>query len=89
MGVQVTDVIKMFISEGLHGDIRSNSPVVKKIKDYEDEIAFLKGKLYVLENLLHDLLSRVDHLEERIDELESPDFLLRGRRYSGGRINKS
>ncbi len=82
MGVQVTDVIKMFISEGLHGDIRSNSPVVKKIKDYEDEIAFLKGKLYVLENLLHDLLSRVD-------ELESPDFLLRGRRYSSGRINKS
>jgi len=88
MGVQVTDVIKMFIREGLHGDIRNRSPVVEAMRNYESEITFLKGKVYLLEQYVRELLDRLERIEERIDELESPDILLRGRRY-GGRINKS
>ncbi len=89
MGVQVTDVIKMFIREGLHGSLKENSPVVKAIRDYEGEITFLKGKVYLLEQYVKEIMDRIEKLEERIDELESPDILLRGRRFSSGRINKS
>lgn len=88
MGIQITDLIKMFIKKGLHGDLTPVNVPVGKLKDYEDEITYLKGKLFILETLLNELLAKNEELERRIRELESPDIILRSRRFGSGRINK-
>ncbi len=85
MGIQITDLVKMFIKQGLHGDLKSDGLAIQsKMKDYENEITYLKGKLFVMESMLNELLSKNEELERRIRELESPEIILRSRR-SGGR----
>jgi len=89
MGIQITDLIKMFIKQGLHGDLRASEGLVnERIKNYDEEITYLKGKVYVLESLLNDLLTKSDEIERRLNELESPEIMLRSKRYGSGRINK-
>ncbi len=89
MGIQITDLIKMFIKEGLHGDLRPvETPLNSRMKGYEEEITYLKGKIFVLESILQEVLSKSEELEKRIRELESPEIVLRSRRLGGGRLNK-
>jgi len=89
MGIQVTDLIKMFIKQGLYGDLNvSNSLIGKKIENYSEDITYLKGKIFVLESLISDLLSKSEEFERRLNELESPEIMLRSRRFGSGRVNK-
>lgn len=81
MGVQITDVIKMFIRDGLHREkIRENGGVPdaikRKLNDYESRMTFLEGKIHVTETLLTTLLKEVEDLKARVEELESPEVFL-------------
>jgi len=88
MGIQITDLIKMFIKQGLYGNINADAPALQKLKTYEDELTYVKGKLYLLESLLNETVSRLEDLEKRLEELESPDVLIKARRSNSGRLNK-
>ena len=88
MGIQITDLIKMFIKQGLHGSLKPVSLPAHKLHDYESELTYLKGKLFIMEQLMNELQVRNEELERRIRELESPDIILKSRRYGSGRINK-
>ncbi len=89
MGIQITDLIKMFIKQGLHGDLRASGGLInERIRNYDEDITYLKGKIFVLESLLNDLLSKSEEFEKRLNELESPEIMLRSKRYGSGRINK-
>ena len=88
MGIQITDLIKMFIKQGLHGSLKPVSLPAHKLQDYESELTYLKGKLFIMEQLMNELQVRNEELERRIRELESPDIILKSRRFGSGRINK-
>ena len=89
MGIQITDLVKMFIKQGLHGDLRVSGGLInERIRNYDGDITYLKGKTFVLESLLNELLSKSDELEKRLNELESPEIMLRSKRYGSGRVNK-
>jgi len=92
MGIQLTDLIKMFIKMGLNGNIVSpqgngqvTTPLISKL---ERDIAYLKGRIYVIDNVLRDLQLRIEEIERRLEEIESPDILLNMRKYGEGRLNK-
>ncbi len=92
MGIQLTDLIKMFIKFGLTGGLINNqgngplnTPLISKL---ERDIAYLKGRVYVIDNMLRELQSRLEEIERRLEEIESPDVLLNIKRYGEGRLNK-
>jgi len=88
MGIQITDLIKMFIKQGLHGSLKPVSLPTHKLQNYESELTYLKGKLFIMEQLMSELQLKNEELERRIRELESPDVILKTRRFGSGRINK-
>lgn len=80
MGIQVTDLIKIFIKQGLYGNIQVENPTLQKLNDYDGELTYVKGKIYMIEKLMNDLIDKLDSLERRLEELESPNLLARTRR---------
>lgn len=91
MGVQITDVIKMFIRDGLHREkIRENGGVPESIKkrldEYEARMTFLEGKIHVAETLLTTLLKEIEDLKARVEELESPEVFLNLPRRGGKKV---
>ena len=89
MGIQVTDLIKMFIRLGLNGDLitsKASSEVNSRASGRDVE--YLKGKFFIMENMVRVLQEKIDELERRIEELESPDIVLNPRKFGSGRVNK-
>ena len=89
MGIQVTDLIKMFIRMGLNGDlIASRSVVANESRLAGKDVEYLKGKVFIMENMLRSIQEKIEELERRIEELESPDIVFNTRKFGSGRINK-
>ncbi len=93
MGIQITDLIKMFIKAGLDGGtiVTSNAPNIPSnatLSKVEKEVSYLKGRVYIMDLVIKDLQSKIEELERRLEEIESPDVLFNIRRYSEGRLNK-
>ncbi|MEM3848869.1 MAG: hypothetical protein QXS42_03815, partial [Zestosphaera sp.] len=77
MGIQVTDLIKIFIKQGLYGNLQVENPTIQKLNSYDCELTYVKGKMYLLEKLMNDMMDKLDNLERRLEELESPNLLAR------------
>ncbi len=93
MGIQITDLIKMFIKAGLDGGsiLSNNSNTVANsanISKMEKELSYLKGRVYIMDLVIKDLQTKIEELERRIEEIESPDVLFNIRKYSESRLNK-
>ncbi|MCC6014629.1 MAG: hypothetical protein LM564_02875 [Desulfurococcaceae archaeon] len=74
MGIQITDLIKMYIRLGLQESLSSSSrPEVEKgIKELSSRLTYLEGKVALVDETLREVMRRIHEVEERLKELESP-----------------
>jgi len=76
LGIQITDLIKMYIVMGLRKEFNINSTDVNSSKDLlSSKIVYIEGRLTQISKLIENLIGKVSELEERIEELESPDII--------------
>ncbi|MCX8196015.1 MAG: hypothetical protein N3F67_02930 [Acidilobaceae archaeon] len=79
MGIQVTDLIKLYIKQGLErgyaeegGAANALSKKVDRVeRDTRVKITYLEGKLRELEETLFYVIERIEILEESIAEYKS------------------
>lgn len=73
MGIQVTDLIKMYIKLGLQdsllSDVRGSS---LDIKEVINRLIYIEGKIVLLDETLRETIRRLQEIEDRVKELESP-----------------
>ncbi|MCX8185191.1 MAG: hypothetical protein RMI56_04240 [Sulfolobales archaeon] len=74
MGIQITDLIKMYIRLGLHDSLISENKLYhgENFKDIVDRLVYIEGKLAVLDETLRETVRKLQEVEERVKELESP-----------------
>jgi uncharacterized coiled-coil protein SlyX len=74
MGIQITDLIKMYIRLGLQESLSSSgrSEVEKGIKELSSRLTYLEGKVALVDETLREVMRRIHEVEERLKELESP-----------------
>lgn len=76
LGIQVTDLIKVYIMMGLKKEMssisesRSNSG-----EELSSRIIYIEGKVMQISKLIENLISKISDLESRIEELETPDIV--------------
>ena len=89
MGIQITDLIKLFIKTGLDGGLYGQEGAYSRLSpELERDVTYLKGRVFVIDRILREVLNKIDELERRIEEIESPDLLLNVRKRGEGRLNK-
>lgn len=74
MGIQVTDLIKMYIRLGLQDSLtlRHGQPYSDDIKELANRLVYIEGKLALLDESLRETMKKLIEVEERVKELESP-----------------
>jgi len=73
MGIQVTDLIKMYIKLGLQDSLLSGARSSSSdIKELVNKLIYIEGKLTLLDETLRETIRRLQELEDRVKELESP-----------------
>ncbi|MDT7860673.1 MAG: hypothetical protein RRA45_00410 [Saccharolobus sp.] len=72
LGIQMTDLVKLFIKKGLEGDFDENKEKEEKqnTTTYEESIAFLEAKVAQLDALLIEVLKKLQMLEEEREDSE-------------------
>ncbi len=68
MGVQITDLVKFFIKQGLEGKLVNEED--KRIEQYEENVAFLEAKVAQLDAMVSELIKKLKTLEEDEEEEE-------------------
>ncbi len=97
LGIQVTDLIKIYINAGLNGghimgrprsseDIAEVKKVVAELSQALDErFSILESRIYNLRKLLSSINRRVSELEEAVDEIRpavvEPEILHAARKH--------
>ncbi len=74
MGIQITDLIKMYIRLGLQDSLSSSgrSDLEKGFKELAGRLTYLEGKVALVDETLREVMRRIGEMEERLKELESP-----------------
>jgi len=74
MGIQITDLIKMYIRLGLQDSLSSSgrSDLEKSVKELAGRLTYLEGKVALVDETLREVMRRIGEMEERLKELESP-----------------
>jgi hypothetical protein len=76
LGIQITDLIKMYIVMGLRKEFNINAADLSNSRDIlSSKIVYIEGRLAQISRLIENLIGKVSELEERIEELESPDII--------------
>ncbi|NON62864.1 hypothetical protein [Acidianus sp. RZ1] len=65
MGIQVTDLVKFYIKEGIEGETKSQQ---KDSTQVEESITFLEAKVAQLDALLGEVMKRLKEEDEEEDE---------------------
>ncbi|EWG06927.1 MAG: hypothetical protein ASUL_07054 [Candidatus Aramenus sulfurataquae] len=68
MGVQITDLVKFFIKQGIEGKLEKQDD--KRIEQYEENVAFLEAKVAQLDAMVSELMKKLKSLEEEEEEEE-------------------
>ncbi|BBG25246.1 hypothetical protein IC006_2581 [Sulfuracidifex tepidarius] len=71
MGIQMTDLVKMYIKDGVEGNT-DNEKDEEKGK-YEESIAFLEAKVAQLDAIVYELLRKMQMMEEDKEDVEVVD----------------
>lgn len=74
MGIQITDLIKMYIRLGLQDSLMSGHRVMDSdsFREISNKLVYIEGKLALLDETLRETLRKLQEVEERVRELESP-----------------
>lgn len=73
MGIQITDLIKMYIKLGLQDSLISGAKSSgSDLKEVVNRLIYIEGKLMLLDETLRETIRRLQEVEERVKELESP-----------------
>ncbi|MCX8209117.1 MAG: hypothetical protein N3G79_05715 [Sulfolobales archaeon] len=74
MGIQITDLIKMYIRLGLQESLISEGRFSNSedLKEIANKLVYIEGKLTLLDETLRETVRRLQEVEERVRELESP-----------------
>ena len=67
-GLQITDIVKMYIRQGVEKRLKQRS----KTTLLDERVEILEGELNTLKELIDELFKRLDELEDVIEELKSP-----------------
>ena len=67
-GLQITDVVKMYIRQGVEKRLKQRS----KTTVIDEKVEILEGELSVIKELIDELFRRLDEIEDAIEELKSP-----------------
>ncbi|EZQ10817.1 hypothetical protein CM19_03000 [Candidatus Acidianus copahuensis] len=67
MGIQVTDLVKFYIKEGIEGETKSQQ---KDSTQVEESITFLEAKVAQLDALLGEVMKRLKEEDEEDEEVE-------------------
>lgn len=65
MGVQITDLVKFFIKQGIEGKEDNDQ---ENGEQYEESVAFLEAKVAQLDAMVSELVKKIKLLEEGEDE---------------------
>lgn len=76
LGIQITDLIKVYVMMGLKRELsivgEGNS---SSMDELNSRITYIEGRLSQISKLIESLISKVSNLESRIEELETPDIV--------------
>ncbi|MEM1622799.1 MAG: hypothetical protein QW780_02190 [Sulfolobales archaeon] len=74
MGIQITDLIKMYIRLGLQDSLMSGhrTEYSDSFREIFSKLVYIEGKLALLDETLRETLRKLQEVEERVKELESP-----------------
>jgi len=76
LGIQVTDLIKIYITVGLQKELATTQLRPEdRGSELTSRIFYIEGKLAQLTKLIESIISKISELEERVEELESPDVI--------------
>jgi DNA-binding ferritin-like protein len=65
MGVQITDLVKFFIKQGIEGKEDNEQ---ENGEQYEESVAFLEAKVAQLDTMVSELVKKIKLLEEEGEE---------------------
>jgi hypothetical protein len=71
LGIQMTDLAKMYIKDGVEGNTKQESNEDKG--KYEESIAFLEAKVAQLDAIVYELLKKMQMMEEDKEDVEMID----------------
>ncbi|HDJ94830.1 MAG TPA: hypothetical protein ENG46_00645 [Acidilobales archaeon] len=69
-GVQITDLVKIFIKEGLERKFEGK----RKAASEEERIEILEGEIYRLKGAVEELFRKLEELADKIEELKTPSI---------------
>ena len=74
MGIQITDLVKMYIRLGLQNSVISGvgGPRSEELEEFVGRLIYVEGKIALLDETLREVVRRLQEVEERVRELESP-----------------
>lgn len=77
LGIQVTDLIKVYVMMGLKKDLGGS--IGEGQGNLRDELSskviYIEGRLSQISKLIENLINKITDLESRIEELETPDII--------------
>ncbi len=74
LGIQITDLIKMYINNGIRGMAFSLAPN-DGFERMDERLIYIEGKVTQISELINFLVRKVRELEERIEILEGPEIV--------------
>lgn len=67
-GLQITDLVKVFIKEGIERRAEK-----KRKRSYDEErVEILEGEIFRLRNTVEELYRKLEELTDKIEEIRSP-----------------
>jgi len=67
-GLQITDMVKIFIKEGLERRLEKK----KKLSLSEERIEVLEGEIFRLKDTVDELFRKIEELSDKIEEMKTP-----------------
>ena len=67
-GLQITDMVKIFIKEGLERRLEKK----KKLSLSEERIEVLEGEIFRLKDTVDELFRKIEELADKIEEMKTP-----------------
>ncbi len=67
-GLQITDMVKIFIKEGLERRLEKK----KKLSLSEERIEILEGEIFRLKDTVDELFRKIEELSDKLEEMKTP-----------------
>jgi len=67
-GLQITDMVKIFIKEGIEKRLEKK----KKLSLSEERIEVLEGEIFRLKDTVDELFRKIEELSDKLEEMKTP-----------------